>query len=291
MILKFYIKRAIISSAVIFLIVTFFVSCSGRKQRVALGFSLIKEGKFDTALQVFQREYQKDSKDPELLAGFGYVLSLRRASIISSMDMLERSLSVRPDSDVRRELIILYMDAGLYEQAKRLIAPDRLPLERFFVHEISVYRTGINCMEEPGWKNLKAMQQLKESAIRNYFMVRCMYQEAFKPDPSESLKEILDNFPDDKLRCDLESMMPEKLIRDVIRHDVIMKECREKFPGSLALNREKIEPYQVAEIKKLFDDSMLQPGEPVYFELNEEGFGFKHNAAVPPVQEPVPSNP
>lgn len=249
--------------------------CFGRKNRLEKGYLLIEQGHFDAALQVFQKEYLQDDDDPQILSGYGYVLSLRRASMVAAMDFLERSIQLKPDPDVRRELIFLYMDAGLYDRAGRLIAPDRLSMDKYFEYETSVYRRGLDCMENPGRRTLSILRQLDESALRNYFLARCMFLDDFPKIPEEFLKEILDTFPDQKLRCDLEALMPQRLIKDAIRHGVIQKECDEKFPGSLVRNREKTESLAARDIKKLFDDSSLVPGEPVEQEVNNQAFGFK----------------
>ena len=242
--------------------IIFLLNCSRKNEQIKLGFDYLEKGNFDAALEGFQKLYREYPEDADVRKGLGYVLSLRKISIASSINLLEEYLRNKKDPEARKELFKLYLDTGMLDQADRLYASDRITVEEFLSRETAIYRGAIACLNEPGKRTVTVLKKIPPSPLRDYYIARCMLKDSYKPDPAAEIKEITDSLSDTELRCELESLMTEKHILDDIRHRVIMRECRLKFPGSLTIWREKPIVIQEAGIPKLFDDSILAPPEP-----------------------------
>jgi hypothetical protein len=196
------------------------------------------------------------------MKGLGYILSLRKVSMVSAINFLEDYLKKRDDQEARRELLMLYMDTDMLNKAERLIASDRISVEEYLSHDMAIYRAAIYCLKDPGKKNTFELRKIPSSPLRNYFLARCMLKDSYKPDPTLELKEIIDLLPESELRCELEFVIPDQKIKDEIRHRVVLRECRKKYPGSLTIWRERPVIIYEANVPRLFDDFLLIPNDP-----------------------------
>ncbi|MDH5657238.1 MAG: hypothetical protein OEZ34_15105 [Spirochaetia bacterium] len=236
--------------------------CSLKQRQVEIGFAALESGNFDAALERFQRLYENYPDDPEIIKGMGYVLSLRKITLMSSVYLLEESLSRMKDKRARNELFKIYMDAALFDRAEKLLASEKISVEEFLSQEISIYRAALICMKEPSPFSASTLRKIPESPLRNYFLARCMMEESYRPESLKEIKGIIDSMDDEELRCELESLFPPDKIEDEIRHRVVIRNCRTKFPGSLTLWRERPLRFEEVQIPKLFDDHLLIPNDP-----------------------------
>jgi len=251
------------------MLIIFLWNCSRKEEQLELGFEYIKKGNFDAALERFQKVYREYPDDLRVLKGLGYILSLRKISMVSSIHLLEEYMKKRDDPEVRRELLKLYLDMGMFSKAERLIASDRISVEEYLSLEMAIYRAAISCLKEPNQAHSNELKKIPQSTLRDYYLARCMMQDSYKLGKSLEFKEIIDRFEDSELRCELEFITPGDKVMDDIRHGVILRECRKKYPGSLTIQRERPVKIYDADVPRLFDDFLLTPNDPDHRVMEE----------------------
>jgi len=247
----------------IFLLAFLLIACSNKKERIAAGMHALENGHYSRALEIFQKEYNSDPHDPELLAGLGSVLSLKRASVIASTEMLEASLRIKKNNGVRRSLFLLYLDLGLEDRAALLISPDRLGTNEFFSPEVSLLRLTLGCLESPSQKKLKELMAQPPGPFRDYLAVRCMVEDRFKSIKADDVILHIDSIRDEQTQCEALHLLPERLVSDPFRQSVRIRECSARFAGSLLLHRDPMKVKSVTAPRKLFESDQFIPPDPL----------------------------
>lgn len=210
-------------------------SCSDYRVHISEGKSHLRRGEFDEAMEEFQKAALTNSEKPELLAATGLVLSLKRISLPRALQMMERSLEMEPDEEIRWELIRIYLDMKRYDWAARLIGPEKIPLERFFSPELDVLRAGIHCLQNPIAKNIKQLEELDSSDRGDYLLGRC-YLNAGEVDRAFA---FLEKMGKGVAGCEfLVAWDEEKFPKGDPGYRLRLEECRRNYPGSIALHRE-----------------------------------------------------
>lgn len=122
-------------------------------------------GRFDHALESYERAYRRNPDNPEALAGLGLLLTMEPVSVFAGLDMLKASLELRPDDEVRRELLLAYVALDQPQRARAWIDPNRLSIEKLYSDEIQRFRTGLDCLVEPDWRKIRELEQKLEAEI------------------------------------------------------------------------------------------------------------------------------
>jgi len=250
---KFFLVALLLSSLLLF-------SCLEQPFRVREGFALMESGNYDAALEQFQRAYMETPDNPILLGGLGMILSLKRATFVTATDMMERSLEKRKDDEkLRWELILLYLDAGMAEKALSLVGPDKISVERFFLSDYALIRTGIACIQNPGEKIEKQLLEFPDSFRKSYLLARCFVEGKWPKDRHADAVKLYLSMDDKKTACELAVLMKET---PEVSLQSALTACRVEYPASLTLQRERPIVIGNTSLRKLFDDTLFTPGDP-----------------------------
>ncbi len=232
--------------------------CSDYSAQLREGYRNLKTGKFDAALERFQQASRRRTDDPRLQAGLGFVLSLKRISLPASLRLLESSLKGETNEVVRWELLRLYLDMGMHDQASELLSSRRIAIEKLFTPRMELMRDGVKCLAKPGKRRLKALLARdagKEPHIKEFFVIRCRLAAGQTKEALEQFKKL----EHVRTRCELLVNMEEK-IRTETGESV--DKCKQTFPDSVYIHREtppNVGKLKTGEIRKLFPDREVLP--------------------------------
>ena len=284
-------KRIINITALLFMLISA-SACSDYGARLRDGYRHLDEGRFDSALEQFQKAslYKQDAA--ELQVGMGLVLSLKRVSQRAAVELLERSLVERTNrerraesaknsptdsrspegsqkgnekaggtfseelvkrggDDIRQELLLLYLDMGLLDTARRML--ESVTYEKLFTARIRMMRMAVRCAQNPRQSNVERLIKLKtENIWKDYFITRCYLSFRNKKDelPEKALKnavEVFQRAESDLIRCELLTIWPPAHHARINYSAEKKKTCLEKYPGQVSLHRER--PVDYASLK------------------------------------------
>ena len=267
-----------------------FTNCTRDSSRVEVGQALMREGNFDGAFEFFQRAATEDPDDPVLKAHMGVLLSLRSISVPAALQLLEDSLRETKNARVRWQLLKLYLDLGRDDSAREILSAENVPLEEFFSPEMSLYRAGVECIADPGRRRLGVLEKKAETPVGRYFLVRCYlatgWSDRERPARLKAAVELLTemeqagNTESTENACELLAAWPAEQRPALDNHGERLRTCRDRFPGSIPIQRElaeaavpsePTEPVAVADdgqprvgrgLRKIFSDSYELPPYP-----------------------------
>jgi len=223
-------------SALLVLCWGMFSACADFHLQIEEGYKQLEAGNFDAALERFQRSSMESPENPRVLAGLGLVLSLRRVSQLSALKLLKTSLKKKPNNRVRWELLTLYMNMGLYEEARVILSPKWIPIEKYFDEDMRLLREGVACMRRPSRYALQALRGGPESTLREYFLTRCLLRRKQYKKAFASFRLVKNR----KLRCELLASISETDFKaEKFKYRETLIRCRNQFPGSVVLHRER----------------------------------------------------
>ncbi|MCE9599733.1 MAG: hypothetical protein K8S54_17370 [Spirochaetia bacterium] len=253
------------------------VSC-GPTARIREGEAFLRQNKFDAALLSFQQAYLDSPENPAAQAALGRMLTLRRISFHAGLDLLKSSYDKKQTAALRRELTLLHMDAGDLSKAEMLLHPDHMTLEEYMTDPAALERAAVGCMvkqNEAGFYQLKSRANDVENA-REVFLIRCLLSPGWRRSKEQDAREIYATITQEKAKCDIAVLFPAIA-------NVTVELCRQKFPGDISLQREKITGMEVAQGKtrKLFEDDLFIPGEPPPQPKEETGGPFVPTTEIP----------
>lgn len=267
-----------------FCIVLLTANC-GPTARIREGEAFLQQNKFDAALLSFQQAYLDSPENPAAQAALGRILTLRRISFHAGLDLLKSSYDKKQTAALRRELTLLHLDAGDLAKAESILHPDHVTLEEYMTDAAALERAAVACVakqNENVFYLLKNRPADTENA-REVFLIRCLLTPGWRRSKEQDAKEIFATITQEKARCEVAVLFPSIA-------NVTVESCHQKFPGDIALHREKISGIEVAQGKtrKLFEDDLFIPGEPPPQPKEEIGGPF-----VPPtaIQTPAPTTP
>lgn len=239
----------------------FFFSCSERSARVEAGLEDMDSGDYDAAMLEFQIACMQSPGSPDCQAGMGFLLSLKKITVYSAVDLLEQSIARRPDEKVRRELAMLYLDLGMNDRAKTLTGAENMSVEQFFSRPMVDLRSGINCLVAPQQRYLDTLLKQPQTAQRDYYLSRCyaLLGTGFVDKAKLYFKSV--NAGD--LRCELIALHPDLLKTELPDVALALTKCRSDFPGDLVLNRERpMKAEQTPALRKIFTEGDIVPADP-----------------------------
>ena len=250
--------RSAVRLVLLGLFLAFVCSCADYSAYIEEGHQNLKAGRFDAAFGQFQKASGARNNDPRLLGGMGLVLSLKRISIPAAIRLLEKSLALGPDDDVRRELLRLYVDMGFLEDARSLVRAPKISNQKMFAPDIKIMQLGVDCIASPGTSYYNLLEKYAPDRLRDFFLVRCLLAGKENKKALAAFK----NLKDDLTRCELVASWPlEKIEADAPS----ASDCSKRFPGSIYLNRER--PPNAAALKeqplrKLYEEETEFPPYP-----------------------------
>lgn len=218
-------------------------ACDDDRARTRLGYELMQAGNFDGAFEIFQRASLAHPDDAELKAAMGILLSLRSISVPAAIELLEESLRETRDAKTRWQLLVLYLDLNRTARARKLLGPERVPLDDYFTPEMSLYRAGVECIADPGRGSLKVLEKKAEdNPAARYFLVRCHlspgWPERERAEHTGAAAELIDKIEDPEHACGLLVAWPLAERIALENYDDRLRDCRRRFPGQIAIQRE-----------------------------------------------------
>ena len=215
-------------------------SCSQKTIEIRNAYKLMEDGLFYTALNSFHRLERKNPNNSRIIAGMGMLLSLKRISIFSAIDLLQTSLEKRSNSRVRRQLVIIYILLGQVERIMDITQLENV-YEKTFTPSILQLHIATDCITSPSLLKLKKMEtNLKQAENRLYYFF-CELALIKNDNDKVSLLNSYHAIKNNRMQCESLGVF-SKFMNDTTYNFIkIEKEkCLKKFPGLIALSREDL---------------------------------------------------
>lgn len=231
----------------------------GPGARLREGDSFLAENKFDLALLSYQQAYLASPDNAKAKAALGRMLTMRRISFHAGLDLMKSSYDLKPDPALRRELLLLHLDAGDLKRAEELVHPDKMSTEEYRTQEAALERAATACMRkqnEEGFYGLKNRPD-EPTGQKQAFMIRCLLLPGWRRSKMEDARTIFQEITQERTRCELTMLIPEI-------SSLTAEYCRGAFPGVIAIHRENIRGIEAAGVPtaKLFQSDLFIPGDP-----------------------------
>lgn len=243
----------------LWLTVCLIVAACGPGGRLREGDAFLAQNKFDLALLSYQQAYLASPDNAKAKAALGRMLTMRRISFHAGLDLMKSSYDMKPDPALRRELLLLHLDAGDVKRAEELVHPDKMTTEEYRTQEAALERAATTCMRkqnEEGFYGLKNRPD-DPGGQKQAFLVRCLLLPGWRRNKLEDARAIFQEIKDERTRCELTMLIPEisSLTADY---------CRSTFPGVIAIHRENIRGIEASGVPtaKLFESDLFIPGDP-----------------------------
>ena len=219
----------------------FLFACDRSGSHIDEAYANMGKANFDAALHSFHKLYKKKPQDPRVLAGLGLLLSLKRISIFTAIDLLKASLKIKPNAETRRQLAIIYIAMGQTKRITELSHSDNLNVEEAFAPSLLQLHTMASCLDKPSSKKLKKLKTAsqQEDSPFYYFLCELSYKKKTKDDIN--LLKSYYAIQNPKMRCEALSLC--FIIENVLALDFLRREkemCLKKSPGLLAFQRENL---------------------------------------------------
>jgi len=236
-------------TAIILTLLLFSCSRTALLEREASEF--LKAGQYEGALDRYQRIIDINPDSIEGRRGLGMILSSRRISVFSGLEILEKLLADHPVAETRNDLVELYIDMELYSKADMLLSPEKLSLEEFFDFDNTIFRQGLACLKNPGDAALNTLLKAKDSDQKNIMLIRCLRAREFsiklqKIKPAKSDQEraaffldVLHSIKSDEKKCEAVTMLPDSVNDISLLNQTAKEECRKKYLSNLFLHRQR----------------------------------------------------
>lgn len=234
------------------------ISC-GPSARLREGDSFLKENKFDLALLSYQQAYQASPNNERARAALGRMLTMRRISFHAGLDLMKSAYDARPNAELRRELLLLHLDAGDIKRAEDLVHPDRMSTEEYRTAEAALERAAVQCVRKQNEEGFYGLKTRPDDApgLKQAFLVRCLLSPGWRRTKVEDARAVFNEIGPLETRCELTAVFPEA-------SSLSADYCKSSFPGVIAIHRETIRGIEAASVhtQKLFDSDLFIPGEP-----------------------------
>lgn len=243
------------SWALVVLLAVFGCTDSGR---VREGYRLLSAGRFEAALEQFERVHKGGRETPELLAGLGLVLSLEQGSASAAADLMEKSLTKSDNPLVRRELVLLLVQMNQLDRAFAVMDPERMSTKSFYTPETGVMRAGVQCMQDPYDHVIANIKSSQPIPLAPFFAALCALSPMNQKDRTEKARRLLDDITEPRLACELTVMLSRR------QPDLIEKaeDCRRRFPDSVVMHRRWSVETKPVVPRKLFSGDLFEPEDP-----------------------------
>jgi hypothetical protein len=217
----------------------FLIQCSGEKRLIEEANHWKSLGQYDLALDRLQRAYRMAPENPIIRADLGRILSLKRISVYSGLSLMYDSLKDLNEPQLREDLLILYLDLGRYQDAREMLAPDRVPIEEFFSSEMVILRSGVHCISKPDNRNLRTLSSLPDNELKDYFLGRCYLEDANNQVHIEKATELVKKMGNTLSGCRLAVLFSPDMLKKNEALAGTIQECGKLFPGDIAIIRER----------------------------------------------------
>lgn len=242
----------------LFIAVLYFLSGCTDSGRVREGYRLLSAGRFEAALEQFERVHKGGRETPELLAGLGLVLSLEQGSASAAADLLEKSLAKSDNGLVRRELVLLLVQMNQLDRALAVMDPERMTTRSFYAPETAVMRAGVQCMQDPYDHTIANLKSSEAIPLAPFFAALCALSPMNQKDRTDKARKLLEDVSEPRLNCELTVMLSRR------QSDLLEKaeDCRRKFPDSVVMHRRWHVDSKPVPPRKLFSGNLFEPEDP-----------------------------
>lgn len=231
----------------------------GPGARLREGDAFLAENKFDLALLSYQQAYMASPENAKARYALGRMLTMRRISFHAGLDLMKAAYEAKPDAALRRELLLLHLDAGDIRRAEELVHPDHMSTEEYRTPEAALERAAAICVRKQNEEGFYALKNRPDEPTgqKQAFMIRCLLSPGWRRTKLEDAKAIFVEIEAARVRCELTMLFPEV-------SNLAAEYCRGAFPGVIAIHRENIRGIEAAGVPtaKLFDSDLFIPGDP-----------------------------
>ncbi len=250
---------------VFLLILLAFVSCSRTTALQREAESRISEGEYEAALDSYRKLLSIRPDSVTGRHGYAMLLSLRRVSAFSALNILEKLYNETPEASLRDDLADLYIDMGFFGKAESLLSPEHLSVEEFFHPRNLLLRQSLSCLKSPDKSRTERLSSGQKSDSRSYMVLRCMSladRSGTYRNPEEraaAYLEILNGITDPVYRCRSLRIMPASLDGIVLYSLADLEDCRKNHKDDFIIQREFPvipEGTEPAEPRVIFSDEL-----------------------------------
>ena len=246
-------------------------ACDRSKLRIDRAYAKLEKGYFDAALYDFHELYKESPRDPRVLSSLGLLLSLKRVSLLSAIDLLKTSLKIKADAEVRRQLAMIYALMGETKRIIELTRSEQLDVEEAFTPSLLQLHGMASCLEKPSLRKLERLKTAPRQKDSPFYLFLCELALRKKEKDSIALLKSYYLIKDPRMRCEALSLC--FVIENILSPEFLAKEkkiCLDKSLALLAFQREDLntgtlglgEKKEKAKGRGFFDIDPFQPRDP-----------------------------
>ena len=246
-------------------------ACGRSKARIDEAYANLESGNFDAAFYSFHELYKKKPQNPRILAGMGLILSRKRTSLFTALDLLKTSLKIEANAEVRRQLAMIYVAMGESKRILDLTRSENLSVEEAFTPSLQQLHTMASCLEQASLRKLNKLKDAPQQEDSPFYSFLCEISLKQREEDSITLLKSYYAISNPKIRCEALSLC--FIIKNILSPTFLEKEkklCIDKSLALLPLTREKLD---IKEVKPntqkeevgeagLFDTDPFQPHDP-----------------------------
>ncbi len=223
---------------------------------------------YDIALKNFQKVFPKEKNNPIVLYNLGMLLSLKRITIFTAIDLLKTALKINPENETRKQLAYIYISLDQAEKIEKMLRPENLKINEAFNLQINHLRQLSDCLVKPLPNKLKKLSEGKnlESPEGRLYAFLCEVKLSKTPRDNEKVLQSFIRIENEETQCE-GLVLWEMLSKDV---PLDLKEkrktsCVVKFSKNFILNRENLlssTGLEESETAKIFQINPFMPSDP-----------------------------
>ncbi len=219
---------------------------------------LLDKGNFDTALAQFQILSKKYPENPRVLASLGMLLTLKRISLFSGIDLLIQSLKYKINDEILRQLAIIYIAMGHPEYIEQITDSNIIKTEKLLNWHILHMRYAASCIQAPSARKLRKFSSLRNKAKKQSSSIdfssstlsasaygkfyRFLCEMALHNTSSNKiyLQKLYRKLPNPKLKCEAISLWLYQDRQKKLYYEFLQKEkgiCQKKYLSVIAVHR------------------------------------------------------
>ncbi|MBX7056888.1 MAG: tetratricopeptide repeat protein [Leptospirales bacterium] len=265
------------------------LSCDESRALADAGRERLMRGDYDTALEIYEEAYRARPNNPRALAGLGELLSLRRISLFSGLELMQESLSIEPDAALRERLALIYAAMERFDLARALVDPSKMSVQEVYSEPVQLLHAGLDCLKSPGPIALRRLQARPRSPRRDYFLALCQLKLATPQNKDEAMKALL-SIGDAEIACETAALWNVEYEPEPGWLRRANSECQRRFKGNLALFRERppiVPPQPATSGRTLYGRSVFETQDPgAERDTPDYRFGNRPTPYEPPPDTP-----
>ncbi len=257
------------------LLLFFTASCSRFESRIQDAFSDMEQGKFDSSFAKFEELHQKNPSDSRILSGLGLLLTIKRISLFSGIDLMREAIEVNldevfpeniiPEQFVLEELLLLRIAMGNYKGAEKLIRSKFTQASPSLQQRLSRTRLALSCIENPSTSQIQVISANFQNDSYTFLCKLALLKK--RGYNFQELTDLYKSFGRRKTQCRMITLWSDTSNSSLSFLPEPFLSCQRYYSGWVSLYRpfpllQEKEKTGIAHPKLLFDADIFSPEEP-----------------------------